>query len=216
MEKAEKPDFNVKFRNLIGALLYVSAGTCPDVTFSVNYLSRFQSAYDHTHFACTLRILKYLFKTRDLKFIYYRFNRLNCLDAYVDSDWAGDAVDRRSTSGFVIREFGNPVLWKTQKQGNVTKSSTHAEYVALSEAVTEVIYLIGVCRTLLPSESIVPVSIFEDNLGAVCIANLGNFTKKSEQSRCTITLFMKLLNVEVFKLLRLTRRQIWLTSLLNL
>ncbi len=98
----------------------------------------------------------------------------------MDSDWAGDAVDRRSTSGFVIRVFGNPVLWKTQKQGNVTKSSTHAGYVALSEAVTEVIYLIGVCRALLPSESVVLVRNVEVNLGAARIANLRNFTKKSK------------------------------------
>ncbi len=61
----------------------------------------------------------------------------------------------------------------------------NAEYLhfwALSsfEAVTDVIYLIGVCKGLLPLESIVLVRIFEDNLGAVCIANLGNFTKKSK------------------------------------
>ncbi len=179
LEKAEKPDFNVKFRNLIGALLYVSAGTRPDITYSVNYLSRFQSAYDHTHYAYALRILKYLYKTRNLK-LNYRFRDLVGLDAYVDSDWAGDAVDRRSTTGFVIRMYGNPMLWKTQKQGNVTKSSTHAEYIALSEAVTEIIYLLGVCKQIAPSESIEPVRIYEDNLGAVCIANLGNFTQKSK------------------------------------
>ncbi len=98
----------------------------------------------------------------------------------MDSDWAGDIVDRRSTTGFVIRLFGNPILWKTQKQGNVTKSSTHTEYVALSEAVTEVTYLVGVCDQLLPSGFIKPVRIFEDNLGTVCIANLGNFTKRSK------------------------------------
>jgi len=179
VEKAEKPDFNVKFRNLIGALLYVSAGTRPDVTFSVNYLSRFQSAYDHTHFKYALRILKYLFNTRELR-LTYRSSHLECLDVYVDSDWAGDVEDRRSTTGFVIRMFGNPILWRTHKQGNVTKSSTHAEYIALSEAVTEVIYLIGVCESLMPSDPIQPVRIYEDNLGAICIAKLGNFTKKSK------------------------------------
>lgn len=179
LEKAEMPDPNVKFRNLIGALLYVIAGTRPDITFSVNYLSRFQSAYSCTHYNYALRILKYLCRTRNLK-LTYRFSSSCKLDVYVDSDWAGDVVDRRSTTGFVIRLFGNPILWKAQKQGNVTKSSTYAEYVALSEAVTEVTYLVGVCEQLLPLELIRPVCIFEDNLGTVCIANLGNFTKKSK------------------------------------
>lgn len=68
--------------------------------------------------------------------------------------------------------YGNPVLWKIQKQGNVIKSPTHAEYVALSEADTDIIYLLGVCKQIAPSA----VRIYVDNLGTVCIANLGNFT----------------------------------------
>ncbi|KAK7601943.1 hypothetical protein V9T40_009384 [Parthenolecanium corni] len=153
LERATEPDFDVKFRNLICALLYASASTRPDVTYSVNHSTRFQSSYDQTHYNYALRVLKYLYKTRKMKLTFYSSN-LACLDIYVDSDWAGDAVDCRSTTGLVIRMFGNPVLWKTQKQGHITKSSTHAEYIALSEAVTEVIYLLGVCKELLPSESI--------------------------------------------------------------
>ena len=51
----------------------------------------------------------------------------------VDSDFAGDNIDRKSTTGFLIRMFGNIIYWKAQKQKTVTKNSTFAEYIALFE-----------------------------------------------------------------------------------
>ena len=55
----------------------------------------------------------------------------------MDADWAGDIVDRKSTTGYVVRMYGNVIYWKSKKQNSVVKSSTAAEYVALSEAVSE-------------------------------------------------------------------------------
>ncbi|KAF2888063.1 hypothetical protein ILUMI_18110 [Ignelater luminosus] len=179
--KLEKSEVNndIKYRNLIGALLYVNSGTRPDISFSVNYLSRFQNCYNETHFKYALRVLKYLYLTKDLKLKYYKSSSADILDCYVDSDWAGDTQDRKSTTGFVIRLFGNTILWKSKKQNSVTKSSTFAEYVALSEAVTEINFLIclvnemfiKICKT---------IKIYEDNSGVVAIAKYGNFTKNSK------------------------------------
>ena len=41
---------NIMYRNIIGALLYISSTTRPDISNSVNYLSRYQNCYDKTHF----------------------------------------------------------------------------------------------------------------------------------------------------------------------
>ena len=103
----------------------------------LNYLSRFQNCYNETHFKYALRILKYLYLTRDLKLTYCKNNNVDVLDCFVDADWAGDILDRKSTTGCFVRLFGNVINCKSKKQGSVTKSSTFAEYVALSEAVTE-------------------------------------------------------------------------------
>ena len=40
---------------------------------------------------------------------------------------AGDIVDRKSTTGYEIRMYGNRVYWKSKKQDIVTKSSTEAD-----------------------------------------------------------------------------------------
>lgn len=47
-------------------------------------------------------------------------------------------MDRESTSGYVIRLFGNVIYWNSRKQKSVTKASTYGEYVALPEAVSEI------------------------------------------------------------------------------
>ena len=64
------------------------------------------------------------------------------LVGFTDSDWGGDTDDRRSTSRYVFT-LGNsaPVSWKTKKQQTVALSSCEAEYMALSEAVKETIYM---------------------------------------------------------------------------
>lgn len=158
----------------------VSTGTRPDIAYSVNYLSRFQSCYDSTHYKYALRILKYLYKTKDLKLIYNKDEKSDIIDCYVDADWAGDNVDRKSTTGYVIRLFNNVVYWKTHKQSSVTKSSTFAQYVALSEAVTDVNFVRGMLTDTFKIEIEKPVKIFEDNSGALTIAKYGNFTRNSK------------------------------------
>lgn len=170
---------NIKYRNLIGELLYISYGTRPDISFSVNYLSRFQSCYDSSHYKYALRILKYLYYTKELKFNFDRCFSEDILTCYVDADWAGDPIDRRSTTGYIISLFGNIIEWKSKKQNSVTKSSTQAEYVALSEAVSEVLSLKDLL-TDFEINIVEPIKIYEDNLGAVDISHLGNFTKKSK------------------------------------
>ena len=47
IEKAESCEYDIKYRNLIGALLNISSST--SISYSVNYLSRYQNNYDKTH-----------------------------------------------------------------------------------------------------------------------------------------------------------------------
>lgn len=178
-EPTQSASEHKNYRNLIGALLYISSGTRPDISFSVNYLSRFQNCSNQTLFKYALRVLKYLFLTKNLKLTYERNLKDDILKVYVDADWAGDVIDRKSISGYVIKLFDNVIFWKSKKQRSVTKSSTAAEYVALSEAVSEVLCTIELLKDF-DINIKKPVEIYEDNTGALNIAKYGNYTKNSK------------------------------------
>ena len=52
------------------------------------------------------------------------------LEGYSDSDWAGDKVDRKYTSGGCQFLGCSLVSWSSKKQSCVSLSSIEAEYVA--------------------------------------------------------------------------------------
>ena len=124
--------------------------------------------------------MKYLYRTRDLRLDYKRNEKCETIDCYVDADWAGDHLDRKSTSGYVIRLYGNVIGWKSKKQRCVTKASTYAEYVALSEAVSELMSIREIMKIFNVNLDDNPVKIYEDNSEVVSIAKHGNFTKNSK------------------------------------
>ena len=73
-------------------------------------------------------------------------NICNCdggssLVGYADADWGGNSMDRKSYSGFIFFIGNCPVSWESRKQSCVALSSTEAEYVALSEASKEAVFL---------------------------------------------------------------------------
>jgi len=68
------------------------------------------------------------------------------LFAYIDAGY-GVHETGESRSGLVITLNGTPVLCKTTRQRIVTKSSTEAELVALSDGLTDVIW----CREFIQS-----------------------------------------------------------------
>ena len=67
---------------------------------------------------------------------------------YMDSDYAGDLDDRRSTTGYVFTLGGGPICWKSTVQSIVALSTTEAEYMAVAEAAKEALWLIGLVKEL--------------------------------------------------------------------
>lgn len=157
------------YRELIGCLTYATQTTRPDLCASTNYFSRFQGCCSDEHFIYAKRILRYIHGTAELKMVYHRDATANILIGYTDSDWAGDKIDRKSTSGYVFKVFGNTVSWLSQKQPTVSLSSTEAEYLALAKGICEGKWL----RCLLkeighPCNQ--PTTIFEDNQSCIKVA----------------------------------------------
>ena len=63
------------------------------------------------------------------------------LEGYTDSDWAGCAFDRKSTSGCCFGLGSVVVSWFNRKQNLVALSSSKAKYMASNQASCEVIWL---------------------------------------------------------------------------
>ena len=88
------------------------------------------------------------------------------LYGYSDADWAGDVDTRRSTSGYVFKIGDAAISWCSKKQITVAKSSTEAEYVALSAAAQEAIWLRRLLMDIGFGNS-GPTVLYEDNNGAI-------------------------------------------------
>lgn len=72
----------------------------------------------------------------------YEYNSSdNKIEVFSDADWASDLDDRHSYSGMVIFLAGNAIIWKSNKQKSISTSTMEAEYVALANAVKEIISL---------------------------------------------------------------------------
>lgn len=67
---------------------------------------------------------------------------------YCDSDYAADLDKRRSIAGYVFTVGGNTVSWRSSLLKIIALSTTEAEYMSLSEAIREGIWLKGICEEL--------------------------------------------------------------------
>ena len=114
------------------------------------------------------RILRYLKGTSNFGLI-YREDTPRGITGYTDADWAGDVGDRKSTSGYVFLMGSVAISWKSSKQTCVALSTAEAEYVALSAAAQEAIWLQQLTSELL-NDNIQEMTIFEDNQSTICLA----------------------------------------------
>lgn len=83
-------------------------------------------------------VLRYLQSTMEYGLDYRRGDGVS-LTSYTDSDWAGNAVDRKSTLGCYFSLGSTIVSWFSGKQKFVTLSSAEAEYMAANQVSCEAI-----------------------------------------------------------------------------
>jgi hypothetical protein len=103
----------------------------PYIMFEVSFISKFMASPTEMHLQAAKRILRYLKGTINYG-IFYKKNENKQLIAYTDSDYAGDIVDKKSTSGYVFMLSGGVVSWSSKKQPIVTLSTTEAEFCGSS------------------------------------------------------------------------------------
>lgn len=175
LEKAGQADMDLyEYPNLIGALLYISRCTRPDIAYAVSYLSRFLTCYGEEHWKAAKQILRYLQGTKEKGILYSRSkNEINAADAlvgFVDADYASDKNSRKSTTGCMFQFNGSPISWFSKRQTCIALSSAEAEYVALTEAGKEATWLTQLYRDMdVPTDG--PVVLKTDSQSAMILAH---------------------------------------------
>jgi len=141
MESLNEPKMeNVPYLEAVGSLLYVSQISRPDIAHAVNAVSSYSKEPKWHHWLAIKRIMRYLKGTIDLKLTFTKDSNLDVI-GYSDADWANDPTDRKSITGCIFISSGAAISWFSKKQRTVALSSVEAEYIVLSFACQEAIWL---------------------------------------------------------------------------
>nr|CAH7736890.1 unnamed protein product [Callosobruchus chinensis] len=186
------------YRELVGALTYLSLGTRPDISFSVSYLGQFNNCYAKEHWTAAKRVLRYLKGTIDYSIV-YKHDELS-LRGFVDADWANCPDDRHSFTGFSFVLSSGPITWESKKQATVALSTMEAEYMGATEAAKEAIYLKKFV-TELGFERLADITLYSDSMSAIKLAENPRFHSRSKHIDVRYHFVREALEGNKFKLL---------------
>ena len=146
-----------------------------------------------SHEKAIKRIVKYLVGTKD-KGIILDPVVSNGIECFVDAgfcgdymkDLANDAQSLMSRTGYIIRLWNCPIIWVSKVQTEITLSTTEAEYVALSQAMRDVIPFLDLISEIAEHYELdldkpdVKCSLFEDNNGALELAKSPKYRPRTK------------------------------------
>ncbi len=139
---------NIPYRSAIGALMYLTVATRPDIACSTATSARYMTNPGQEHWTSVKRAFRYLQGNLTLGLVFDCSTNCDILECFSDSDWAADQDGRRSTTGYVVYLYGCAISWKSKLQKTVAHSSTEAEYYAMSDTAREVMWLRGLMKEL--------------------------------------------------------------------
>ncbi|GJS70170.1 ribonuclease H-like domain-containing protein [Tanacetum coccineum] len=135
-----------EYQKLIGKLIYLTY-TRPDISYVVHYLSQFMHKPLESHLKISLKVLRYL-KGSPGKGVHIVKCPKVSLETYVDADWAKCLVTRKSVTRYYLFLNGSLVSWKSRKHNTLSKSTTEAEYRAMTSATSETVWVLKVLKDL--------------------------------------------------------------------
>ena len=167
------------FRSYVAKLLYVAKRVKPEMLTAVSFLTTRATAPDSDDLAKLQRALGYLLGTRERGIVLCIGGTLT-VQAFVDAAYGVHTSSGKSHSGCaVILGAGGPIHVKSTKQKLVTKSSTEAELVALSDYASQAIWV----RNFIIAQGydVGPVVLHQDNMSCMALVKRGG--PASERTR---------------------------------
>ncbi len=139
LNKEKENMASIHYSSTVGSLKYTMVCTRPDIAHAVGVVNRFMVNPGKEHWEARKWIFKYL-----------RGSSKSCLsfdsskpvlEGYTDADMAGDLDGRKSTSGFSFTFAGIAVSWQSKLQKCVALSTTVAEYIVVTKAGKEMLWI---------------------------------------------------------------------------
>ncbi|MBW0528770.1 hypothetical protein O181_068485 [Austropuccinia psidii MF-1] len=157
---------DIPYLRRIGILLYLSQGSRPDIAYTVNYLAHFSLCTNQSHWQVLEHLIAYLRYT-PRHGIWIGASKIpRGFECYVDANWGGEGD--RSCHGFILLYNGNPINWQSKRQITVASSTCQAEYIAMSFASKECLWL---SHLFLPVLGQIVLKIYSNNKAAISIAD---------------------------------------------
>lgn len=173
-------ELQATYRSGVGSLLYLMKHSRPDISNAVRELSKVMDGATPAHLKLMYRAIKYAYDTRQVSLsLSPKYEGTWKISGKSDSDYAGDKNTRQSVSGYVVYLNGALIAWKSKSQKTVTLSSTEAEYMALGELCTEVLFV----KMLMENMGLqvdLPMHLEIDNTGAMFLAENATTSQRTK------------------------------------
>ncbi|GKV08223.1 hypothetical protein SLEP1_g19888 [Rubroshorea leprosula] len=166
MEEEKKFMARVPYASAVGSLMYAMVCTRPNISHAVSVVSRYMANPGKGHWEVVKWVLRYLRGTTDVGLVYDRSaNPSGNVVGFVDSNFAGNLDKSRSTTRYVFTLLGCAISWKATLQSTIALSTTKAEYMAITEAIKEALWLKGLVSDLGVEQN--EMMVFCDNQSAI-------------------------------------------------
>ena len=193
----------VPYASAIGSLMYVMVCTRPDIAQAVGAVSRYMNNPGKLHWEAVKWILRYLRGTTSKELCFKGGDMV--LTGYVDADLAGNVDIRRSTTGYVYTLGGTAVSWGSQLQKRVALSTTEAEYVAVTEASKEMVWLQSFLEELGKKQE--DNVLYCDSQSAIHLAKNPSFHSRTKHIQLRYHFIRSLLEDGILKLEKISGAQ---------
>jgi hypothetical protein len=139
IEEKEKEEY----LELVGSAQWVSNNTRPDVAYAANHLGRHRQKPTRQHADQLKRVWRYISGTKKLGLILGGKLDLSDLDLWLhcDASWADDPISRKTTAGHIIYAGESILKWQSKRQDIIALSTTEAEFINLSTAGRDMIWI---------------------------------------------------------------------------
>ncbi|GFY76314.1 retrovirus-related Pol polyprotein from transposon TNT 1-94 [Trichonephila inaurata madagascariensis] len=138
---------DVPYHETVGSLMFLAIVTRPEIAYALAVLSQVLDKTQQIHWTIVKRILRSLNGTKMCGIMYLSVSSAT-LESYSDSDYAGDPLTRRSTSGMVFKYNGDAIARRSHRQNRIALSTTEKEFIAANQAAKEAIWLNNLLKEL--------------------------------------------------------------------